>query len=77
LPLGSGREGAAAKKAVEFFTVELAWLADGHVFVCLTATTVDNEEPQLLNQELLTDRVPTMEQALALVADRVRAASNQ
>jgi hypothetical protein len=34
---------------VEFYTVELARLEDGTGFVGLTATSFDEEEPQLLN----------------------------
>jgi hypothetical protein len=33
-------------KSVEFFSIELAPLADGRVYVSMTATTVDDQEPQ-------------------------------
>jgi hypothetical protein len=39
---------ATTRKAVEFYTIELAQLADGTFHVSLTATTVDEEEAQLL-----------------------------
>jgi hypothetical protein len=71
-----GAPAAVVRTAVEFFTIELAHMADGNIFVSLTATTVDEEEPQLLNQELVSSRVPTIEEALALVADHVRAVSH-
>jgi hypothetical protein len=56
---------------VEFYTVELARLEDGTVFVGLTATSFDEEEPQLLNQEIAAARVATIDDALALVRARV------
>ncbi len=59
-------------KALEFFTIQLSPLADGNVFVAMTATTVDDQDAQLLNQEIASDRVATIEDALALIAERVR-----
>jgi hypothetical protein len=55
------------RKAVEFFTIELAQLADGAFHVSLTATTVDDEEPQLLSQEMASERVASIDDALAVV----------
>ena len=54
-------------KAVEFFTIQLAQLSDGMIAISLTATTVDDEEPQLLNQEIVSDRVASIEDALTLI----------
>lgn len=51
----------------EFFRVELSPLADGQIFVSLTATTVDDEEPELLDQEIASQRVDSLDAALALV----------
>ena len=51
----------------EFFRIELSPLADGHIFVSLTATTVDNEEAELLDQEITSQRVDSIDAALALV----------
>ena len=48
---------STTRKAVEFYTIQLAQLADGAVYVSLTATMVDEEEPQLLNQEIIGERV--------------------
>ncbi len=62
-------------KSLEFFTIQLSPLADGNVFVAMTATTVDEEEAQLLNMEIAADRVATIDDALALIAERVRASS--
>ena len=57
---------------VEFFRIELSPLADGKVFVSMTATTVDEEEPQLLDQEIASDRVTTIDDVLALIRAHVR-----
>jgi hypothetical protein len=40
------------RKAVEYFFAEIAQLPDGTYYVSLTGTSVDDEEPQLLNQEI-------------------------
>jgi hypothetical protein len=62
-------------KALEYFTIQLSPLADGDVFVAMTATTVDDQEAQLLSQEIASDRVATIDDALVLIAARVRASS--
>ena len=54
----------------------LASLIDGRIFVSLTATTVDEEEPQLLNREIACDRVATIEDALAVIRAGVNDATN-
>jgi hypothetical protein len=58
---------ASARKLVEFYTIELAQLADGTIHVTLTATTVDDEEPQLLCQEIVSERVASIDDALAII----------
>ena len=57
----------AARKAVEFYTIELSQLADGAMFVSMIATTVDDEEPQLLSQEITSERVVSIDDALAII----------
>jgi hypothetical protein len=52
---------------VEFYTIELARLQDGNIVVGLTATSFDEQEPQLLDQEIAAERVATIDDALALV----------
>ena len=44
--------GPTVRKAVECFFAEIAQLPDGTYYVSLTATTIDDEEPQLLNMEI-------------------------
>jgi hypothetical protein len=57
---------------VEFFRIELAPLDDGSIYVALTATTVDEDEPQLLDQEIARDRVATIDDVLSLIREHVR-----
>ncbi len=65
----------AAWKAVEFYTIELSQLADGAVFVSMMATTIDEEEPQLLCQEITSERVASIDDALAVIKRGVTGAS--
>jgi hypothetical protein len=60
-------------KAIESLNIQISTLADGAVFVWLTATTIDDEEPQLLTQEIASERLATIDDALALIGERVRA----
>ena len=57
----------STRKAAESFTIELAQLADGGFHVSLMATSVDEEEPQLLSQEIAIERVATLDDALAVI----------
>jgi hypothetical protein len=57
-----------------FYSVALSRQADGKIFVELSATTVDEEGPSLLNQEIACDRVATIDDALALIRAHVRIA---
>jgi hypothetical protein len=59
-------------RGAEFFRIELAPLIDGKVLVSLTATTVDDEEPQLLDQEIACDRVASIDDIIALIRTHVR-----
>jgi hypothetical protein len=58
---------AMTRKAVEFYTIELAQLADGTYQVSLTATTVDDEEPQLLNQEIDSRRGVSLDEVFSMI----------
>jgi hypothetical protein len=59
-------------RGAEFFRMELAPLIDGKILVSLTATTVDEEEPQLLDQEIACDRVVSIDDIVALILTHVR-----
>jgi hypothetical protein len=55
------------RKAVEYFFAEIAQLPEGTYYVSLTATTIDEEEPQLLNQEIDSRRGVTLDEVLAVI----------
>ena len=57
----------STRKVVEFYNIELAQLADGTFHVSVTATTVDEEEPQLLSQVIASERVVCIDDALAVI----------
>ena len=57
---------------VEFYTVELSPLADGMIAVSLLATVFDDEELGLSHCELGTNRVHTIDDALAFVKTHVQ-----
>jgi hypothetical protein len=55
------------RKAAEYFFAEIAQLPDGTYYVSLTATSVDDEEPQLLNQEIDSRRGASLDEVLAVI----------
>ena len=59
--------GATVRKAVICFFAEIAQLPDGTYCVSLTATTVDDEEPQLLSQDIDSRRGVSLDEVLALI----------
>lgn len=58
---------ATSRKAVESFLAEIAELQDGTYYVSLTATTVDEDEPQLLNQEIDRRIGASLDEVLSLI----------
>ena len=62
---------AEVRKAVEYFTIELSQLAGGAIHLGMTATTVDDQEPQLLNQEIVKSCFASLDDALALIKQGV------
>jgi hypothetical protein len=59
--------GPTVREAVEYFFAEIAQLPDGTYYVSLTATTIDDEEPQLLNQEIDSRRGVSIDEVLAVI----------
>ena len=53
--------GPTVRKAVESSFDEIAQLPDGSYYLSLTATTIDDEEPQLLNMEIDSRRGVSLE----------------
>lgn len=56
---------------VEFLRIELCPLAGGRVHMSMTATTVDDQGPGLLDQEIACDQVATIDDVLALIRAHV------
>ena len=54
-------------QSVQFYTAELMPLADGTIGVLLKSTIFDEQELELLDRELDNERVPTLDQALAVI----------
>ena len=64
-------QAATIRKAVWFYNLELALLADGSYHVSLSATTVDEEEPQLVCQTIFDKHVASIDEALLAIKDGV------
>ncbi len=67
--------GRAPASGLESLRIELFPLAEGRVFVSLTATTLDEEGPDLLDQEIACDKVATIDDVLALIRAHVTIAA--
>jgi hypothetical protein len=63
------------RKAVVSFIAEIAQLPDGTYYVSLTATTVDDEEPQLLAQEIDTRRGVSLDEVLVVIKNGLTSAT--
>jgi hypothetical protein len=72
------RDSAGCRSSViqgaDFLRMELSPQIDGKLLVALTATTVDQEEPELLDQEVAFQRVDTLDDVIALIRAHVRIA---
>jgi hypothetical protein len=66
--------GIAPISGVEFVRIELCPLADGRVFASMTATTVDERGPELLDQEIAREHVATIDDVLSLIRAHVNIA---
>jgi len=60
-------ENRATRKAVWFYDLQVALLADGGYHLYIAENTVDEEEPQLLCQNILDERAGTIEDMLAKI----------
>jgi len=58
----------------EFLRIALSPLASGTCIVSITATTVDDEEPELLDQEILSATISSTDELLELIRTHVRIA---
>jgi hypothetical protein len=60
-----------SRKAVEFYVVQLSQMPDGSFYVSMVAIMVDEDEPQLLDQQLLSQRVGGIDEATTLIREAV------
>ena len=66
---GCDSSGATVRKVVESYFAEITQLPDGTYYVSLTATTIDDEGPQLLNQEIDRRHGVSLDEVLAVIKD--------
>ena len=45
------------RQPIDFYTIQLSQLADGSLFVEMTATMMDEAEQQLISQQVLSEQV--------------------
>ena len=69
-----GREPSPAKPppSIEFVTVQLMPLADGMVAVSLKSTVFDETELDLIDQDIASERVATLDDVCTLIKAHVR-----
>jgi hypothetical protein len=67
--------GPTVRKDVEYFFAEIAQLPDGTYYVSLTATAIDDEEPQLLNMEIDSRRSVSLDEVLSVIKNGVTGAT--
>jgi len=58
---------AGRPSEVWFYTAELSQLPDGRIFLSLSATSVDEDGPQLVHQEIASERVANIDEALSII----------
>jgi hypothetical protein len=57
---------------IEFVTIQLMPLADGHLSVALKSTVFDETEFDLIDEEIISERVTTLDELVALIRAHVR-----
>lgn len=59
-------------RPIEFCTIELSPLADGHFAVAVRHTVFDNTALELVDRDIASARVITLDEVMVLVADSLR-----
>jgi hypothetical protein len=62
---------AVKDKAIASYFAEIAELPDGTYYILLTATTVDDQEPQLICQEIDSRCGAPLDEVLAVIRDGI------
>jgi len=56
---------------LQFVNIEITPLVDGHYAVVMQATLLDEEQLEFVGQDLASERVATLDQALAIIRANV------
>jgi hypothetical protein len=62
---------AGASLPLQFVSIELMPVVDGKISVAMQATLLDEAALELVGQDLVHERVDTIEQVLAIIRDSV------
>ena len=62
---------------IEFFTIQLMPLAEGGISASFRATTFDETEFELLDQDIANVRIATLDELMALIRAHVRISAPQ
>jgi len=70
----TGRTAAAPPliSSLEFLRIALSPLASGNTVVSIVATSVDDEEPELLDQEIVSATITSVDELVELIRAHVR-----
>ena len=73
----AGRARAASPPPpIEFVTIQLMPLSDGTTSVSLKSTIFDDSDYQLVDQDIASERVSTLDDLLAVIRSHVRVAAS-
>ena len=77
LEIQNGSQTSTPALPIEFVTMQLMPLADGLISVSMKQTIFDETELELIDQEIVDERIASLDQLLALVRTHVRIAAGQ
>jgi hypothetical protein len=72
LDLQNGPPACPAALPIEFVTMQLMPLADGMIGVSLKSTVFDEQELALIDQDIVDERVTSLDQLFTLIRSHVR-----
>jgi len=74
LGIQAGADDRSPSPAIEFITIQLAPLADGTIWVSMKVTVFDEAKFELLDQDVVDERVPTLDRVWPLLQSNLRPA---
>jgi hypothetical protein len=72
LDVQNGTPASPAALPIEFVTMQLMPLADGMIGVSLKSTVFDEQELELIDQDIVDERVTSLDQLFTLIRSHVR-----